>query len=51
MEESLGDFIQENLILIYKILSKTKSSKKIIFKLFDIFEKLDIEDFDDDDSD
>ena len=51
MEEPIGDFIQTNLILIYKILSKTKSSKKIIFKLLDIFEKLDIEDFDDDDSD
>jgi len=46
MSEQIGKFIQENLIDIYNILKKNKISKKINFKLLDIFEELDIDDLD-----
>jgi hypothetical protein len=48
MNESIGKIIRVNLISIYNILKKNKISKKIIFKLFDIFEELDIDDLDED---
>ena len=48
MNESIGEIIRSNLIDIYNILSNNKSSKKIIFKLLDIFEELDIDDLDED---
>lgn len=51
MNESVGHFIEQNLISFYKMLNKNKSSKKIVFKLLDIFEKLDIDEFDDSDED
>jgi len=46
MGEPIGKFIQENLIDIYNILKKNKISRKINFKLLDIFEELDIDDLD-----
>jgi len=46
MGEPIGKFIKENLIDIYNILKKNKISRKINFKLLDIFEELDIDDLD-----
>ena len=43
MKEPIGDFIQENLINIYNILKTNKFSRKLIFKLLDIFEELNID--------
>ena len=51
MNESIGDMIRENLISIYHILNKNKTSKKITFKILDIFEELDIDDYDEEDND
>ena len=51
MNEPVGHFIEQSLISFYKMLNKNKSSKKIVFKLLDIFEKLDIDEFDDSDED
>tara|TARA_B100001093_G_C26859743_1_gene1029360 strand:- start:2391 stop:3305 length:915 start_codon:yes stop_codon:yes gene_type:complete len=50
MNEQVGDYIQENLVKIYKCLHEKKTSKKIIFKLLDIFEEMDIDidEFDED---
>tara|TARA_B100000795_G_scaffold268596_3_gene255898 strand:- start:19479 stop:20372 length:894 start_codon:yes stop_codon:yes gene_type:complete len=45
LESSIGDMITENLIKIYTSLKGQKNNKKIIFKLLDMFEELDIEDF------
>lgn len=43
MNEPIGDFIQENLINIYNVLKTNKISRKLIFKLLDIFEELNID--------
>ena len=50
MNEQVGDYIQEHLVKFYKCLQETKTSKKIIFKLLDIFEEIDIDidEFDED---
>ena len=45
MNEPIGKIIKSNLIDIYNILKNKKNSKKIIFKLLDNFEELDIDDF------
>jgi len=45
MRERIGNFITTNLINIHQILKKNNISRKIQFKLLDIFEELDIDDY------
>ena len=51
LNEPLFDIIQDNLIKFYNIINKNNISKKIKFKLLDIFEEYDIDDYENDSDD